>query len=195
MAFMDLDIYGSQELSGDARQLFDDDCVGNALILWLTSRRGDTIMSPSTGGILEDQAFKNMSDLNTEMLVFKLQTEIMINFSGLLSLSGIRILPNYTERYIEINVSYQIISTKKEKTATIYIDTAIKPEKFVYEIVEYTGQNLESFVLVMKSTMKGKILQWNFTESTWTWGNRYKFVNFSDSDTYFSRIISLCNLS
>jgi len=190
--YHDISLYGEENPDGSAKELFDDDCIGNALVLWLTSRRGDFILSPTTGGILEDMVFKNMSNLNIELLVFKLQTEILLTYSDILSLSGIQVIPNYTERFLEIKISYQIISTKKDKTATIYIDTAIKPEKFVYEDVLYTGQNLESFVLVTKSTMKGKVLQWNFDENSFVWG-RFRLINLTDSDPYFSRILQTCN--
>jgi hypothetical protein len=192
MAYVDLDIYGAENPSGEPKQLFDDDCIGNSIVMWLTSKRGDIIMEPAEGGVLDSVLFKNMSDLNHEMLVFKIQTEILLNFSNLINLTGINLIPNYTERFLEINISYQIISSKKDKVATLYIDTAIKSEKFIYENVLYTGQNLESFVLVTKSTMTGKTLQWNFTEDCWAWG-RYKFLNFSNTDVYYSRILSLCN--
>lgn len=190
--YFDLDIYGLENPDGSAKQVFDDDCIGNSIIMWLTSKRGDFIMEPSEGGILDSIPFKLMSDINQEMIIFKLQTEILLNFSNLINLTSINLIPNYTERYLEINIAYQVISTKKDKVATLYIDTAIKPEKFVYEIVEYTGQNLESFVLVTKSTMTGKTLSWNFDEDCWTWG-RYKLINFSNTDPYFSRILALAN--
>jgi len=126
------------------------------------------------------------------LLIFKIQTELALNFSSLLTPTSIQVLPNYTERYIEIKISYSVNSTQQNKTVSIYIDTIIKPEKFVYEDISYTGQNLESFVLVTKSTMQGKILQWNFEESAYTWG-RYKFINLNDSDPSFSFILAYCN--
>jgi hypothetical protein len=192
MALMDLSIYGEENPDGSAKQYFDDDCIGNSIIMWLTSKRGDIIMEPNEGGILDSIPFKNMSDLNLELLMFKIQTEVLLNFSDLINLTGVNLVPNYTERYLEINISYQIISTKKDKVATLYIDTAIKSEKFIYEDVLYTGQNLESFVLVTKSTMTGKTLSWNFDEDCWTWG-RYKLLNFSNTDPYYSRILALAN--
>ena len=192
MAYHDVSIYGDQELSGDAKEFFDNDCIGNSLVMWLTSKRGDFIMSPTTGGILGDLDFKLMSNLNIELLIFKIQTELALNFSSLLTPTSIQVLPNYTERYIEIKISYSVNSTQQNKTVSIYIDTIIKPEKFVYEDISYTSQNLESFVLVTKSTMQGKILQWNFEESAYTWG-RYKFINLNDSDPSFSFILAYCN--
>jgi len=192
--YHDVDIYGYEGPDGSAKEYFDDDCIGNSIIMWLTSKRGDIIMEPNEGGVLDSVLFKNMSDLNQELLAFKIQTEILLNFSDLINLTGINLVPNYTERYLEINISYQIISTKKDKVATLYVDTAIKSEKFVYEEVLYTGQNLESFVLVTKSTMTGKTLAWNFDEDCYCYG-RYKLVNLVNSDPYFSRIISIANLS
>jgi len=192
VAYHDLDIYGFELETGAAKEYFDDDCIGNSIIMWLTSKRGDIIMAPNDGGVLDAVLFKNMSDLNQELLAFKIQTEVLLNFSNLINLTGVKLVPNYTERYLEINISYQIISTKKDKVATLYVDTAIKPEKFIYEDVLYTGQNLELFVLVTKSTMAGKILSWNFTESFYCWG-RYRLINLVNSDPFFSRIIQISN--
>jgi len=190
--YHDLNLYGDQELSGNAIELFDDDCIGNSLVMWLTSKKGDFIMSPTFGGVLSDVDFKLMSNLNMDLLIFRIQTDLALNFSDLLTPTGIQVIPNYTERYIEIKISYSVNSTQKNKTVSIYIDTIIKPEKFVYETVLYTGQNLESFVLVTKSTMTGKILQWNFTENCFVWG-RFKLINLVDSDPFFSSILAIAN--
>ena len=192
--YHDLNIYGQELPSGEATEVYDDDCIGNSLVMWLTSKRGDFLMQPNVGGLLSDVDFKLMSNLNIDLLIFKIQTELALNFSNLLTPTNIQVLPNYTERYIEIKISYSVNSTQQNKTVSIYIDTVIKPDKFVYEDISYTGQNLESFVLVTKSTMAGKILQWNFEENCFCYG-RYKFLLFSDSDPFYSNIISICNLS
>ena len=155
--YHDLNIYGQELPSGEATEVYDDDCIGNSLVMWLTSKRGDFLMQPNVGGLLSDVDFKLMSNLNIDLLIFKIQTELALNFSNLLTPTNIQVLPNYTERYIEIKISYSVNSTQQNKTVSIYIDTVIKPDKFVYEDISYTGQNLEIFVLVTKSTMAGKI--------------------------------------
>ena len=60
--YHDIDVYGNETQAGQPLEYFDEEAIKNALILYLTSSKGDYIRNPKAGGVLKNLLFKqNMS--------------------------------------------------------------------------------------------------------------------------------------
>lgn len=190
----DIDVYGRENPDGSSVEHFENACTKNALICWLTSKRGDFLLNPTEGGVLDSAEFKNLSDQNIDRLIFRIKNAIINNFVPSITLRGLDVVPNYEERYLEINILYSDPVTKKQESVTIYTNTPSEIKKWTYEDVPYEGENLRNFILLKKPENMNTKLLFNVEENCWIWG-KFKFINFNISSENFDEILTLCNLT
>ena len=192
MGFEDFDIYGREKDDGQPYYFHDDEALGNALTLWLTSKRGDFIRDPEEGGILDHYLFKNMTNSSINQIQFMLTNAIYRKFSNSIQLNNLVIAPDRVSRTIEISIYYTSLVSNKQNTVTIYIDEFPDIVYYKYQDVEYVGETLYNFIVLKKPSMNGRRLTYNIEEESWTWG-KYKFVNLTTTDSYFSVILAYIN--
>jgi hypothetical protein len=192
MPFEDFDIYGREHDDGSPFYFQDDEALNNALILWITSSKGDFIRNPEEGGILNKYLFKNMTPTMIEQLQFSLSNAILRRFSGMLTLNSININPEKVSRSIKIDLYYTSLATNKPSIATLYIDEFPTIVYYKYQDVGYVGDNLYNFVVLKKPSMTGRKMTYNIEEESWTWG-KFKFINLTTSDSRFSDILAYIN--
>lgn len=190
--YSDIDMYGRESRPGMALEFFDIDATSNALLMWLTSKKGDFIRNPGAGGILEKYLFKN---INNEKL-FKIKIELMSSFrnyfSGSLVIDDIMFKANNEDRILEIKLVYHDIRTGISNNVVAYVNSDFASKRFEYEEIAYVEENLYRFVQLTIPSYSIEKIVFDTTMLVWRWG-KYKFNNFSTSDTYFSQILGLIN--
>ena len=192
MGFEDFDIYGREKDDGQPYYFHDDEALGNALTLWLTSKKGDFIRDPEEGGILDHYLFKNMTADTINKIQFTLTNAIYKKFSNSIQLNNLEITPDRVSRTIEINIYYTSLVSNKQNIVTIYIDEFPTITYYKYQDVSYVEESLYNFVVLKKPSMQGRKLTYNVEQESWTWG-KFKLVNLTTSDSYFSTILSYIN--
>lgn len=190
----DLDLFGRNNLNGTAKELLDDDAINNTIMMWFTTKRGDFLRKPTEGGTLDFTLFKNITPSLIESISFQIQNAVIINFSQYVDLNYVTVIPDYENNIVEISILYRSKITQQTNSTNIYLDNRITSEKFVYEDVAHTGENLENFVLINLTRLSGKRLVYNMDEMRWVWG-RFRFPDNwgPNTDPYFTRILSLIN--
>jgi hypothetical protein len=186
-------MWGEQNVDGTAKTYMDDAALSNAISSYLMSRKGDYIQAPNEGGPLDAFLFKNLDDGYIEKLKFTIQSTLHINFSALIDLKGVLITPDYTNRLAEIKIIYVSKLSSENNSATIYINDTSKVSNVTYIEIPYTEDNLLAFVQIKYVDMKKKKLLFSEKELAWVWGESFKFINFTTTDSKFSEIIALCN--
>jgi hypothetical protein len=192
--FQDIDIFGSENYSGSAKEYFDRDAVKNSITLWLMMKKGEYIYNPSEGGTLDTSLFKNMTGDFEEIIRFEIESDFQIYFEEIVELIDIQIKSNRTQRYTEVHVIYKDLINGGVSEINIYPKEFSKKIEASYEEWELTGESLFNFVQIKKVEMLGQKLVYNSNESTWIWGNRIKFIGFDFSDPYFEEILEFINL-
>lgn len=192
MGFEDFDIYGREKDEGQPYYFHDDEALGNALTLWLTSKKGDFIRDPEEGGVLDHYLFKNMTNNSIEKIQFMLTNAIYRKFSNTLELNQLLVEPDKLSRTIQISIYYTSLISNKQNIVTIYIDEFPDIVYYKYQTVEYTEDSLYNFVVLKKPSMSGRKLTYNIEEESWAWG-KYKFINLTTSDSRFSDILAYIN--
>ena len=123
---------------------------------------------------------------------FMLTNAIYRKFSNSIQLNNLVIAPDRVSRTIEISIYYTSLVSNKQNTVTIYIDEFPDIVYYKYQDVEYVGETLYNFIVLKKPSMNGRRLTYNIEEESWTWG-KYKFVNLTTTDSYFSVILAYIN--
>ena len=192
MQYMDIDVYGRQNINGSPVEYFGVDAIKNSFNAWLTLNKGEILMNPSEGGALDSFVFKTLSDPKLTQLKIYLITEITKKFGNVLNLSGVELIPDYSNRLLEIQVNYSIPSENVSQSVSIYIDSNLEYQKFEYEAVSYTGQNLLEFFTIKKPSIPDSRLIFDYSGNFWRW-NRFKLINLQPTDPYFEQILIIAN--
>jgi len=192
--YFDFDIDGLTKNDGSPMYYENDEAIKNAFSYWLSSKKGDFLKNPNAGGVLDKFLFKNMSADKLEIIGFDLQTEISFGWSGIIALNNITIIPDYTNRTVDIEVSYRIVGTNKTDTVVLYLDKGVDQLNVGYQEITYIEENLYNFVSIQKNSYKNEKLLYNTDMSSWVWG-KFKLVNLTEADSYFDDILAIINLT
>lgn len=191
---IDIDAYGKVNADGSLLELTNQDAVKNALLLWLGSKRGEYVMNPTAGGVLDASLFKNINEANVALLKLTLFTDLQERFSPSITVEDISVVPDYELRLLEITIKYVNQTDGNQDQLTFYTKDTSAYEHKEYQIITYSGNNLEEFVRLKKPEMKTKILEYNIDLDKWVWG-MYIFEGFSFSSPNFETVLTLCNLT
>ena len=189
---IDLDLQGRENNNGTAREFYDDDALNNAFTLWLTSKKGDYVLDPNQGGIVDALQFKNLAEGGLELLKFSIENAINNNFNNLLELKNITLQLLKDIRVIAIYITYLSLLSRQLNRTVIYLDDPRNAQPFSYQEIPLTEENLENFVIIKLPSMEGAKLLYNADEGKWIWGE-YKLINFTNNDLSFTRILALIN--
>ena len=188
----DIDIYGREETSGKPFEILNEEAINNALTLWLTSKAGDFLRNPTVGGILDRILFKNIESESLDKWLFSLKNAVFFEFIPSIDIIDLSIENEYSQRYLKIKLVYRINLTNQIQSLEVFTKNLLPIVEQKQQSIPYTGQNLLMFCMIRKPDMKNKLLEYDIKESKWEWGI-YEFINFSDSDTYYEQILSICN--
>lgn len=194
MALQDIDVFGTINANGTIREYVDDAALGNALVQFLMSKKGDYINDPEEGGLISESIFKNITPGSIDKLKFAMENAIDLRFANVVRVEKISIEPDYQTRMTVINVFYTSLLSNERQSATIYVNDTSKIETFKYQDIDLVDLNLLTFVQLKKPDMIGKKLVYNLQEFCWVWGENFKFINFTNEDPQFDLILATCNL-
>lgn len=190
--YHDIDIYGKQSAPGVATEYFDADAVNNALILFLSSSRGDFLRNPGAGGVINWSVFKNLNETNINKLAFIIKNAINTYFTPAIELKSINLNPDYEHRFLEISITYEDKTTLIVNQVSVYTDTSYSYQLFTYEDITLTEQKLLAFIIMQKTDLTNTKLLYNSEDGIWYFG-KFKLVNFTTSDSYFDAILAAAN--
>jgi hypothetical protein len=188
----DIDIYGRDNPDGTPVTYYAASAIKNALYQWVNSKRGDYLMNPDLGGALDNFAFKTLNNDNLFNLKVQLYTSISKDFSPSIKIEEINIIPDYENRLTEIEIIYSIPSEGEADSVSLFLNTKYSANYFEYEEVTLTEFNLYEFVRIKKPDQSSARLMYDYELNSWKWG-RYKLINLTPSDSYFSEILLICN--
>lgn len=193
MAIVDIDLYGRENTDGTPKVYQSDDALYNAILLWLSSSRGDFLYKPREGGPLSMLLFKPLIS-NTEAYVFKLRESFLNAFGAYAQIKAIAIIPDRS-RYkwkVVLAVASKITGAPLE----IQVETpSLRPtldQPSTSISITYTEAQLFEWVSKTKETYTTERLLYKADFNQWYWG-KYLLVNLVDTDPYFLDILTLIN--
>lgn len=192
VTFQDIDIYGREEASGKPYELFNEDAVKNALVLWITSKAGDFLLNPEAGGLLDRVLFKNMHGRSINLFTFALKNALYTEFFPAIRIIDFDIERDYQLKTLKISITYEISVSSSVQQLSFYTKDLIPIVEQKEQEVPYTDVNLQMFCIIRKPDMNNELLVYNEEEGSWRWGI-YKFTNFSTEDSLYSEILEICN--
>jgi hypothetical protein len=190
---IDLDVYGRTSSSGGALIHSNDFAISNAIIFFLTSKRGDYLYRSSLGGVLDKLLFKLLDPIAASSYASELTNTLTSEFGALIQGIQASITPDYENRYYLIEVYY--ISNLSGESNLVNFYTKPKSEvpiTIVYQDVDFEGDNLLAFIAVQKESLGDEKLIFNPNDNYWYWGN-FRFTNFSAQSSNFEEIFSIIN--
>lgn len=191
ISLVDLDVYGRTSNAGGALVHQDDFAISNAIIFFLTTKRGDYLYRPSLGGLLDRLLFKLLDIDKARFYGEQIANELDNEFGALLDDIEVIITPNFEERYYEVNVYYTSIQTRESNQAVFFTRPKNEISQRVYQDVEFVGDNLLAFVALQKEKISDKLIL-NARDEVWYWGN-FRLVNFNQSSDNFQEIFDIIN--
>jgi len=189
---MDIDIQGLEDTPGIAREYYDEEAIKNALLLWLTSKKGEFLYNPNDGGILEVLIFKTITESLINKLRFKILNGITIKFAPQVRVEKLNIIPDYERRILKVDLEYTGVVTEQTERLVFFTRANYENVNYTYQDIEYIEENLYNFCVVKKPSQTGKKLLYDSREESWIWGE-FKFINLTPVDLYFTQILELCN--
>jgi len=188
----DIDIYGREQSDGKPFELFNEEAIKNAFIMWFTSKSGEFLKNPEAGGILDRILFKNLEGSSIELWLFAIKNALFAQFYPALDLIDLKLDKDYTQRYLRIELKYRVKMSNQIQKLEIFTKdlTPIREQK--QQDIPYTDLNLLMFCTIRKPDMENELLVYDFEASVWRWGI-YNFINFSTSDPKYEEILSMCN--
>jgi len=102
-------------------EVFNSKAIQNALRLWITSYKGDTLRQPSKGGYVTRWLFKPMTEYTKESITLAIQEGILNDFKNELAVKNLIVEPNYEKKYWKISLDVYSISHKIESNISVNI--------------------------------------------------------------------------
>jgi hypothetical protein len=190
--YHDIDIFGRESQPGTALEYYNADAIANALTLFLTLKKGDLLLNPNDGGIIDSAVFKSLNDANIQKFGFQIKNAIISYFAPLIELQAINIVPDYENQILEYDITYKDLTTFTINTVTIYTNTSYQYQNFTFTEVEYVEQNLLRFIMLQKTGDISQRLLYNADDGFWYYG-KFKLTNFTQADIYFDQILAAAN--
>lgn len=192
MTLVDLDIYGRRSPNGGVTIHEQNNAISNAMVFFLTSKKGDFIWNPELGGLLHRLEFKlNTTDMR------EVEQEIISSLEQLFGpvaiIDEVLVIPNHENRRFEIQVVWSSRLNSEQNGVRFEVSATRgnptnQKSKGVYD-VDYVGENALNFVLLNLSLQKGISLE-KTGDDKWVWG-LYKFTSLQPSDPYFYQITAI----
>jgi hypothetical protein len=101
----DYSIFGGIDSAGSIKQVFGADALSNALLLWISSFRGDQIRNPLNGGIFANLITKPMNQIHVQTATRQALTALNNEFDITLKDVKLTLEPNYEKRYWTVTLS------------------------------------------------------------------------------------------
>ena len=192
--YQDIDFYGNSDSNGSPLEYYNHFAIKNALLTFLLSKRGDFILNPTDGGILDTALFKTLTDTARDKIFFTIKNAINKYFSPKITLVAINVIPNYNGRYWEISITYREAIFNTNEELVVYTKSTNNDVSYVYQEVLFEDDNLMEFAVSKKANMKGKLLLYEPEFVCFVWG-QYKLTNLTPSSSNLSEMLAYINLT
>lgn len=113
----DYDKNGGFSPSGQPKKVYGSDAVNNALSMWFESFKGEKLRDPNSGGYVRFYIQKPMSNENAKNLEEAIRSGFDQDFSPLLTIRSLVVIPNYTDNKYEIQL--QVVSSTLKLEITV----------------------------------------------------------------------------
>jgi hypothetical protein len=120
-AYVDTDILGKLDSSGNLTTYYNKDALNNSIICWLTSFKNDILRNPGRGGYITQLLYKPMTDQAKQNLIDAIVDGFNQDYSPRVKLLSLDVIPNYEDKTWEINILVysDIIKDKSQVSTTI----------------------------------------------------------------------------
>lgn len=190
--YTDISIYGKESSLGIAEEITDTKAISNALIMFLTLKKGELLYNSQEGGILDDFLFKILTKQTLENISRDLYTEITNFFYPSIVVEDIALTPDKVKKLLKIEISYFTNLTNDRDQVTFYTEGNFEQASTTYIDVSYTGKNLVTFCKSKKPSLQNARLILDEEENSWVY-DIYKFINLTFEDIHFGEILQICN--
>lgn len=190
---VDLDVYGRNSSTGGALVHENDFAISNAIVFFLTTRKGDYLYNSDLGGVLDKLLFKFLDENEAFFFSSQIQNELKKEFGSVIDNINVLIIPNYENRYYEIRVFYKSLITNQNNEAVFFT----KPismnniESISYIDVDFEGDNLIAFVTLNLSNNYSKLV-FNHKDGKWYWG-KFRLNKLNETSPVFQEVFDLIN--
>ena len=189
----DIDLHGIENADGSPKEYVGIQAIKNALYVFLSSKTGDYLMSPQSGGILDRMVFKTMTPDFLENIKTILKVELEEHFP-MISMENVLITPDHLNRFVQITVYYSIPSEGiMNDSVDVFYNAEYSTNSFTYEDIDYKGDQLLDFMKLKKPEFSNSKLVFDYDGGFWKWG-KYKFTNLLPNTDEFEDLIILANM-
>ena len=108
--FFDYDMFGRLNERNDITFFYNEEALLNSIRIWFTSRKGDRLRSPNTGGFLDFQIDKLMNDETIENFKQRIARALQNDFNNLFEVVFLDLQKRSDLRLLIVDL--QIVSKK-----------------------------------------------------------------------------------
>lgn len=114
--YIDTDIRGLIDHSGNLVTLTGTEAIKNSIIVWLTSFRNDILRSPGKGGYLTQHLYKPMSEYNRDLIRDSIMDGLYQDYFPSVRVNSIQVVPDYEKKEWTIYLDVYVSEIKEEVT-------------------------------------------------------------------------------
>ena len=103
--FFDYDMFGNSDTFGNILTYRNEDAVKNSIRIWFASRLNDRLRSPGTGGFLDFQITKLMSEERLVDFRNRIARALEDDFNNIFEVSQLEIVPDYQGKFLEVIIT------------------------------------------------------------------------------------------
>jgi len=97
---------GGVDTQGSIRVFINEEALSQSIKMWIASSKGDMVGEPVRGGYLKSYLMKPLSEISEGEFTMDFRVGFDRDFSPELEILDLEVIPNYEERYLEINAVF-----------------------------------------------------------------------------------------
>lgn len=188
ISYFDFDVYGRSSSSGGALIHTNDLALSNAIVFFLTLKKGTYLYNENLGGVLDVILFKRLSDRDLISFQTILSKTIQEQFEAFVKQVATQITYDFNSDSRIVEVQVYFISRITDESNLIYVYGNVKRDSLGVVLIDVnlTGDNLIAFVSLNQLKVNSP-LTFNSTLQVYSWGN-YRFNNLKEGTEEFDII-------
>jgi len=118
-------LFGGIDGTGTIKQVWGNDALNNAILVWLSSYQGDFLRNPAAGGYLTKLLMKPMSEQRRKQIIDDVKRGLFEEFQPKLENVDLTVVPDYDKKMWNIQLTAYAPDVKQSIDLNIQVKNLV----------------------------------------------------------------------